>query len=132
MGFDEAKRTTFFSIGPCEQLMETDNREWRKIWSGIATLEGSPWRDAILKVAVKDINKVTGEKSASWRMRFQHGESLKFDNNQPYLEICCDLNFQRKTGDPNPKIYFRIYVTPSGYDFFELVKNHFSELVNIH
>ena len=125
MGFDDAKiEKTLASVGQCEQLTEKDNRQWRTIWSGNATLEGSPWRDAVLSVSLTDMNKVSDDKSSGWWLSFQRGESLKFENNQPYWEMDYELNFKRMTGDPNPKIHFRIYVTPSGYDFFDIVNNH--------
>lgn len=125
MGFDDAKiEKTLASVGKCKQLTEKDNRQWRTIWSGNATLEGSPWRDAVLSISLTDMNKVSVDKSSVWWLSFQRGESLKFENNQPYWEMDYELNFKRKTGDPNPKIHFRIYVTPSGYDFFDIVNNH--------
>ncbi len=107
-------------IGQCAELTKTDNGNWRTVWSGWASADGSPWLDAVFSVKLTDVNTtwLAEDKSNEWRWDI----AALYDSNLSYIEGVCELNTGRLTGDSKPKINVRIYMKETGADFFDFVK----------
>ena len=106
---DVSKSLSYTPIDGCATLRSPDMNQWKIVWRGRASVEGTPWHDAIFEMqtleGVWDIDK------ASFYFQCAYGENLKFNDGKEFVEYSSRVA-------PKAVVHVRVYIQGAGLDFF--------------
>lgn len=106
-----------------QSIVKESNRQWLTIWKGEESLEGNPWNPPRLQVEIRDRNwgnDLFYNLVTPISVPFSHGQSIPLQDGA-YIEQWVEQNTKRKTGDANPKVGLRIFVSGKGDDLNDLL-----------
>lgn len=106
-------------LGACEPLDETSNGKWTPIWSGKYETHATPWQEAAIQLMIRDENEVTANIDRRTIVLLEDASLLVAGGG--CVAGTVELHTDRNTGDPNPKVHYRLTVSGQGVDLLSLV-----------
>lgn len=107
------------SFGACEALDEAGNGCWCPIWTGRYETQATPWQETAVQLLIRDENKVTTDIARRTIVLLEDPSLLAAAGGRVAGTV--ELHTDRNTGDPNPKVHFRLTVSGRGVDLLSLV-----------
>lgn len=107
------------SVGPCKPLDESVNGTWTTVWSGEFVTRATPWQEAAIQLMIRDENEVTADIERRAIVLLEDPSLLAAGGGHVVGTV--ELHTDRNTGDPNPKVHYRLTVSGQGVDLLSLV-----------